>query len=188
MARRWSRSTANLKWTNPRRKRQIGSFSGGVIHYQGDVELMKILQQLSNEAQLDEAIEDALMQSAKPVQDYMNDFMDSHLAGMPTPPTQNTPPRGVGQTKKFMGQWLKRDGHRMELLIGYQKRDWNPRNKRAPMGLAALFLDIGTRDALGTPRVRPTFFIYYAVQNNLDQVRMIQNRVINRYIDTIVEG
>lgn len=185
---RWSRSTARSKWTRRRPSREIGSFSGGVIHWQGDAELMKRIQELSNAEQLDRVVEKCLRDSAKPVQDAMDDFMDSHLAGSPRPRTQSTEPRGKGQTKRFMGQWLSRKGHHLELLIGYEKRDYSSGDKRAPEGLAALFLDVGTRDAAGTPRVTPTFFVYYAVMNNLDKVRRIQNDIMSGYIDRVMEG
>ena len=53
-----------------------------------------------------------------------------------------------------------------------------------PVGLPALFLDIGT---VGGPRIKPTFFVYYAYKNNVDRIVQVQREVFRRYISDIME-
>lgn len=187
MPSRFSAQRARSRWTRNRRYRQVGSFSGGVLQYQGDRELMKLLQDLSSPENLNKAVDEALLKSSEPLKKDMADFMDTHRKGMPKPATQNTEPRGRGQSNRYLGEWLKRDGDTAILRIGFEKRDYKSgASHESQKGLAALFLDIGTKDAMGTPLVRPTFFVYYAVNNNLDEVRRIQDGVINDYIERTI--
>lgn len=184
MPRGFSAQRARSRWTRNRRYRQVGSFSGGVLEYQGDRELMKMLQDISSPDVLNRAVDEALIKSAEPLKKDMREFMDSHKKGRPRPATQNTEPRGKGQSNRYLGQWLKRKGDTVTLRVGFEKKDYvSGASHEAQKGLAALFLDIGTKDAMGTPLVRPTFFVYYAVRNNLDEVRRIQNDVVYDYID-----
>ena len=44
-------------------------------------------------------------------------------------------------------------------------------------GLPALFLDIGT------PKIKPTFFIYYAVENNLKAIHSIQKAELMKILE-----
>lgn len=44
-------------------------------------------------------------------------------------------------------------------------------------GLPALFLDIGT------PKIKPTFFIYYAVENNMARIHAIQREELMRILE-----
>lgn len=44
-------------------------------------------------------------------------------------------------------------------------------------GLPALFLDIGT------PKIKPTFFIYYAVENNLKKIHEIQKEELTKILE-----
>lgn len=44
-------------------------------------------------------------------------------------------------------------------------------------GLPALFLDIGT------PKIKPTFFIYYAVENNLKRIHEIQKEELTKILE-----
>lgn len=43
-------------------------------------------------------------------------------------------------------------------------------------GLPALFLDIGT------PKIKPSFFIYYAVENNMKKIHEIQMQELSRIV------
>lgn len=47
-------------------------------------------------------------------------------------------------------------------------------------GLPALFLDIGT------PRQQPHFFIYYAVENNLDKIHKIQKEELMKILKELI--
>ena len=170
-----------------RRARKTGEFSGGVLRYQGDRELMRILQNLSSPDNLNRAVDEALKKSSEPIKKDMMDFMDTHREGMPRPAAQNTEPRGTGQSNRYIGEWLKRDGDRVTLRVGFEKKNYKSgASHESQKGLAALFLDVGTKDAMGTPLVRPTFFVYYAVRNNLDEVRRIQDGVMNDYIERAI--
>lgn len=187
MPRGFSAQRPRSRWTRNRRYRQVGSFSGGVLQYQGDRELAKMLQDLADTNTLNNAVAESLTKSAELLKKDMIAFMDTHRKGMPTPATQNTPPRGTGQSNRYIGEWLKRDGNTMILRVGFEKRNYKSgASHEAQKGLQALFLDIGTKDAMGTPLVRPMFFVYYAVMNNLDEVRRIQNDVINGYIEKTI--
>ena len=44
-------------------------------------------------------------------------------------------------------------------------------------GLPALFLDVGT------PKIKPTFFIYYAVENNLKRIHEIQKEELTKILE-----
>lgn len=46
-------------------------------------------------------------------------------------------------------------------------------------GLPALFLDIGT------PKIKPTFFIYYAVENNLKRIHDIQREELTKILEEL---
>lgn len=46
-------------------------------------------------------------------------------------------------------------------------------------GLPALFLDIGT------PKIKPTFFIYYAVENNLARIHAIQKEELTKILEEL---
>jgi len=47
-------------------------------------------------------------------------------------------------------------------------------------GLAALFLDIGT------PKMKPSFFVYYAFQNNVDNVKMMQEKALKQALKELM--
>lgn len=44
-------------------------------------------------------------------------------------------------------------------------------------GLPALFLDIGT------PKIKPSFFIYYAVENNMSKIHAIQKEELTKILE-----
>lgn len=162
-----------------RRSRQRGDFSGGNLQLFGFEEIVRKIDRLAEKKELNRIIYKALTESAKPVMDDMEEFMDTHREGMPTPETQDTPPRGTGQSNRYtdMHGWWR--GNRFTLQVGFKKADYKKgASHEAQMALQALFLDIGTRMLHGTPRITPTFFIYYAVDNNRDLIKLTQERVL----------
>lgn len=48
-------------------------------------------------------------------------------------------------------------------------------------GLPALFLDIGT------PKIKPTFFIFYAVENNLSKIHAIQQEELTKVLKELTQ-
>lgn len=154
-----------------------GSFSGrqGIEMWGLD----EIVQKLNRvEANLNSALTQALQKSSEPVTNYMLDFLKLHLKGMPIPTfqgkqTQVTLPRGVGNTAKAMytkTRWTGK-GTVLRLEVGFDKDNG---------GLPALFLDLGTKKKVyGTPLIKPTYFVYYAINNNLNEIHRIQVETLN---------
>lgn len=162
--------------------RRPSPFSGGRIEFMGDREMLRKIEEMADERTMNSICYEALTKSAEPVKAYMDDFLDLHLKGngIPWPHTQVTRPQGTGQSKRNFEYhpWWK--GSRMNLIVGYNFSDYVYGDHEQQGALQALFLDIGTRTPGGTPRIVPTFFVYYAVRNSLTQVEAIQNEVIQR--------
>lgn len=142
-----------------------GTFSGGRIEIFGLTEIVKKLDRAG--ANINRSVESALRASVVPVEDDLKAFMRKHLEGQPTPSTQKTPPRGIGEAEASRYRKINwsRGGSVLNLEVGYDKSSG---------GLHALFLDVGTKDSIGTPLIKPTYFVYYAVNNNLNQIHRIQ--------------
>lgn len=159
---------------------KASKWSGNTLQWQGDTEVVRKLMTLGSDEFINKTIYTAMKLSAEPIQKYMNDFMDSHLEGnsIPFPYTQVTDPKGKGQTRRYpvIRPWWR--GQRMNILIGYEIDDYVKGDHEAQKGLQALFLDIGTKSIGGTPRITPTFFVYYAIRNSYGQVAAIQERVV----------
>lgn len=162
-----------------KRARKTGDFSGGQFELYGFNELLEKIEDFGKSA-LNSAVYSALRASEQPVKNYMTRFMESHRAGkpIPFPYTQDTPPRGKGQTNRYYESHVWWKGNRITMICGYLKDDYVKGDKEAQKGLSALFLDVGTKTAMGTPRITPTFFMYYAVRNNADEIYRRQRNAI----------
>ena len=148
---------------------KYGTFSGGRISVVGLDEYVAKLTKF--DADIESVVEKAIDKSVIPVTRDMEKFLDKHLVGQPRPVGQKTLPRGRGTTKQNMyvnKKWKNRHTY-LQVEVGFHKGD-----SKHPEGLPALFLDIGTKDAIGTPLIKPTFFVYYAVHNNVNEVQRIQ--------------
>lgn len=169
----------------PRRRGTFSDRTG--LTWQGDAELLRKLTELGSQEFVNKTAYNALVASAEPIREYMDDFLDTHLEGspIPFPYTQTTLPRGQGQSKKYtvVRPWWK--GNRMYVIIGYEMEDYVKGDHEAQKALQALFLDIGTKDMGGTPRITPTFFVYYAIRNNYGAVARIQEAVVWRALRQI---
>lgn len=169
------------------RNRKRGTFSGGIIEWMGDDELLRKIEQLSSKEEINRICFDALTKSSVPVRKYMDDFLDTHLKGkgIPWPYTQVTLPEGKGQSKRNYNShpWWK--GNKMSITVGYDFNDYVKGNHEQQGALQALFLDIGTKSAGGTPRIVPTFFVYYGVRNSLAAIEAIQNETVARHFQRI---
>lgn len=163
------------------KRHKLGQYSGGVIEIYGFEELARKISEFGTKA-LNDAVYSALKESEKPVKDYMVAFMDSHLEGkpIPFPYTQDTLPRGEGQSNRYYTSHVYWKGNQITMVCGFEKRDYVKGDHDAQRALQALFLDVGTKDALGNPRITPTFFMYYAVNNNLDTIRALQKNALIR--------
>lgn len=157
------------------RRRKVGDFSGGSFELYGFNELLEKIEDFGKDA-LNQAVYGALKSSEQPVKKYMTDFMESHKEGkpIPFPYTQDYPPRGTGQANRYYESHVWWKGQTITMICGFEKEDYVKGDKEAQKGLSALFLDVGTRDEMGTPRITPTFFMYYAVINNMDEIKRRQ--------------
>lgn len=177
------------------RRRKVGDFSGGRFELYGFEELLRKIDEFGDTA-VNNAVYAALKSSEEPVKKYMLDFMGQHREGkgIPFPYTQDTPPRGKGQTERNYSSHMYWQGRTAIMVCGFAKEDYVKGNPEAQKGLAALFLDIGTKDAMGTPRIEPTFFMYYAVVNNMDEIKRRQRNALTGSLkywwkkNQIVEG
>lgn len=145
--------------------RRKGTFSGSTIEIFGLTDIIKKLDRAG--ANINSSVESALRASVVPVEDDLKAFMRKHLKGQPTPSTQKTPPRGIGEAESSRYRKINwsRGGSVINLEVGYDK---------SYGGLHALFLDVGTKDSIGTPLIKPTYFVYYAINNNLNEIHRIQ--------------
>lgn len=166
-----------------RRARKTGDFSGGSFQLYGFNELLEKIEDFGKKA-LNTAVYSALRASEQPVKSYMTRFMESHREGkpIPYPYVQDTLPRGKGQTNRYYESHVWWKGSRITMVCGYLKDDYVKEDKEAQKGLAGLFLDVGTRTAFGTPRISPTFFMHYAVENNADEIHRRQENAIKGHL------
>lgn len=132
------------------------------------------------------AIERAARRSLPIIQKEFQAFAEKHrltgdMAGSLIDPSQvsfiwgkNAKKRFVGTTTKgvkgFTGGSVKTVSEEDCLYFeyGFDANDG---------GLPALFLDIGT------PKIKPTFFIYYAVENNLKRIHEIQKEELTKILE-----
>lgn len=132
------------------------------------------------------AIERAARRSLPIIQKEFQTFADKHkvtgaMAKSLIDPSQvafiwgkNAKKRFVGTTTKgkkgFTGGSVKTVSEEDCLYFeyGFDAKDG---------GLPALFLDIGT------PKIKPTFFIYYAVENNLKRIHEIQKEELTKILE-----
>lgn len=134
--------------------RKRGTFSNGGswgMDFYGFEELLLKIQQAEGSAV--PAIMDALKEGAKPIQADLLAFMAKH--------------HRTGDTARSMTEAVHTSNAGMTL---YYEMGFDIKKG----GLPALFLD------LGTPRIRPSFFVYYAFKNNTDNVRMLQEKAIKK--------
>ena len=153
-------------------RRTRGTFSnqGGGISLWGVDELISKLESLGGN--VGDAAEEALKRSAEIVEADMRNFMKEHTKPTPGPHTIDT-----------LDTEIKRSGTSISGVTGFKMRNV-PGAGDIPVGLPALFLDIGTQ---GGPHIKPTYFVYYAYKNNADKITHAQREVFRRYISDIME-
>ncbi len=130
------------------KRKKSGNFSykGGVsLDFYGFEELLqKIVNAGGN---LETALTRSLVASSKPIEHDLLNYMEKH--------------RLTGKTiESFQNVYdVDRIGGYIRYKLGFDIKQG---------GLPALFLD------LGTPKIKPSFFVYYAFMNNADNVKKEQ--------------
>lgn len=125
------------------------SKSDSSIEFYGTEELLRKLVDAG--ANLEDAMYDALVKSSVPIKDDLLEFIRRH--------------RLTGVTEKSFEDLheLNRAGGYMLFKIGYNIKKG---------GLPALFLDVGT------PKIKPSFFVYHAFENNVSKVKRAQEEAL----------
>lgn len=146
-----------------------GTFSnqGGGISLWGVDELIAKLDAMGGN--IADAAEEALTRTAEIIEADMRHFMEAHTRKGPGPHTIDA-----------LGTVIKKSGTSISGTTGFKMRNV-PGSGDIPVGLPALFLDIGT------PHIKPTYFVYYAYKNNVDRIAQVQKDVFRRYISDIME-
>ncbi len=135
-----------------------GSFSkkGNFIEFYGSAELLNKIEDAAGN--VNKAVEKALVKSAELPKKDMLDFIRQH--------------KDTGTTEaSFVDNEVKWDGDRLTLKTGFDIKKG---------GLPALFLDIGT------PKIKPSFFVYYAVEKNVNKIKQIQQETLQEILKELM--
>lgn len=141
-------------------KKKKGNFShhGGVsLDFYGFEELLqKIIDAGGN---LEDALSRSLVASSKPIEKDLLNFMSRH--------------RLTGQTVRAFNNVHDVDRNRgfISYKLGFDIKKG---------GLPALFLDVGT------PKIKPSFFVYYAFKNNADSVKREQENALMEVFEELM--
>ena len=126
---------------------------GNLIEMYGVSELLKNIEAAGGK--VDAAVQKAVDRSLEIVGADMQAFMSEHKATGETMGSYEQPP-------------AKSDGNKVTGNAGYNAKKG---------GLPAIFLDVGT------PKQRPHFFRYYAVENNRKKIEEIQRATLNEILE-----
>lgn len=128
----------------------------GMMQFYGFEELAKKLDGIS-ESDIKKIIEDCLQKSSEPIKNDMLEFMKAH--------------HDTGQTEEsFITTDLVWEGNVCKGNVGFDIDKG---------GIASIFLDVGT------PKQKPYYFIYYAVNNNMDKVKKIQSQALKDILEKV---
>lgn len=119
----------------------------------GASELLKKIEAAGGN--VDEACKRAVDASLKIVGDDMQNFMSGHRLTGDTMASFEQVPATV-------------NGGKVEAVVGYDAKNG---------GLPAIFLDVGT------PKQKPYFFRYYAVNNNTARLKEVQHAALNEILE-----
>ena len=149
-----------------------GTFSDASINYGEGMRLWGISDLIDKldelQANVLEVAEQAIKESSAIVEKSMRDFMKGH-----------TRPGEGPHTIDALGTEVKQKGTSVQSVTGFKMRDV-PGQGDIPVGLPALFLDIGT---IGGPHIKPTFFVYYAYKDNEDRIREVNYEIFKKAVD-----
>jgi HK97 gp10 family phage protein len=125
---------------------------GNFVEMYGVSDLLKQIEAAGGN--VDAAVQKAVDKSLEIVGDKMQTFMLGH--------------KDSGDTYgSFEKTPTKIEGGKVTALVGYNAKKG---------GLPAIFLDVGT------PKIKPHFFRYYAVENSRKQVEEIQQETLNEIL------
>lgn len=125
---------------------------GNLIEMYGVSDLLKQIEAAGGK--VDAAVQKAVENSLEIVGDKMQTFMLGH--------------KDSGETyESFEQTATKIEGGKVEAMVGYNIKNG---------GLPAIFLDVGT------PKRKPHFFRYYAVENSRQQIEEIQQETLNEIL------
>lgn len=125
---------------------------GNLIEMYGVSELLKSIEAASGK--VDTAVQKAVDRSLEIVGEDMQKFMQGH--------------RDTGDTIKSYEQTpAQSDGNTVTGNVGYNVKKG---------GLPAIFLDVGT------PKIKPSFYRYYAVENNRKKIEEVQRATLEEIL------
>ena len=126
---------------------------GNLIEMYGVTELLKSIEAAGGK--VDAAVQKAVSASLQIVGADMQNYMSGH--------------KDTGDTiASFEQTPAKTDGNKVEASAGYNVKKG---------GLPAIFLDVGT------PKQKPYFYRYYAVENNRKRIEEIQRVTLNEILE-----
>lgn len=124
-----------------------------LVEMYGTADLLKSIEAAGGK--VDEAVRKAVDESLKIVGDDMQAFMSQH--------------KDTGDTAASFEQIAATiNGNSVEAMVGYNAKNG---------GLPAIFLDVGT------PKQKPYFFRYYAVENNRQKIEQIQRATLSEILE-----
>ncbi len=127
--------------------------SGNIVEMYGVSDLLKKIEAVGGK--VDEAVKKAVDNSLEQVGMKMQLFMIGH--------------KESGETYASYEQISASiKGNSVEAMVGYNSKNG---------GLPAIFLDVGT------PKQKPYFFRYYAVENSRQQIEKIQRDTLNEILE-----
>ncbi|MCQ2059793.1 MAG: hypothetical protein MJY71_08220 [Bacteroidaceae bacterium] len=147
-----------------------GKFSkkGNLVGFYGTPDLLKKIEKANGNVK--KAVETAVLKSIEPATQDMKEFIRTH--------------RETGVTEDaFDDGQVKWNGDSVNIKSGFDIEKG---------GLPALFLDIGTpshsgRNGTGMiTGITPTFFVYYAVENNMDKIMKIQQQTLEDILKGLI--
>ncbi len=125
---------------------------GNIVEMHGFSELLNKIEQAGGN--VDAAVQKCVDRSLEIVGRNMQNFMTSH--------------KDTGDTYDSYEQTaVAIKGNSVEAMVGYNVKNG---------GLPAIFLDVGT------PKQKPYFFRYYAVENSSAEIRQIQGETLNEIL------
>lgn len=134
------------------------SFVGKPITFYGGDELLRKIEQLAGSVK--EPMEKALLAGAELPKRDMLKFIRQHRL------------TGVTESSFVAGkvEWI--NDNYLRFKLGFDIKQG---------GLPALFLDIGT------PKIKPSFFTYYAIENNVSEIYAMQREALEKVVQQIME-